>query len=212
VGLKPKLVQKAKQKMALRLTLADGVPSGEAGGGGAANAPPQPRVGNAPGLMTVTSQQGLAQLRQSATQQDTSVPEIASDEVQLLEVLGDGSYGTVYKGMCRQKWVAIKVLREKIAQGLSNPDTRESFRHEIRVLSKIYHPNVCLFMGACTEPGRLMIVSELMKQDVDTLLADASVDLSMLQRMRIAKGAALGVLWLHSSNPQIIHRDLKPSK
>ena len=29
--------------------------------------------------------------------------------------------------------------------------------------------------------------------------------------MKLARDAALGMLWLHSSNPQIIHRDLKAS-
>lgn len=34
-------------------------------------------------------------------------------------------------------------------------------------------------------------------------------NLNLLVRMKMAKDAALGILWLHSSNPQIIHRDLK---
>ncbi len=29
--------------------------------------------------------------------------------------------------------------------------------------------------------------------------------------MKLAKDAALGIVWLHRSNPQIIHRDLKAS-
>lgn len=30
-------------------------------------------------------------------------------------------------------------------------------------------------------------------------------------RMNMAKDAALGMTWLHESNPCILHRDLKPS-
>jgi hypothetical protein len=67
-------------------------------------------------------------------------------------------------------------------------------------------------MGACTTtPGKLMICSELMVNDLETLLFDASVQLSLLVRMRMARDAALGMTWLHSSNPVIVHRDLKSS-
>ncbi len=42
------------------------------------------------------------------------------------------------------------------------------FKREVEVLSQIYHPNVCLFMGACFEKGHMMIVSELVpKGDLD---------------------------------------------
>ena len=76
-------------------------------------------------------------------------------------------------------------------------------------------------MGACTVPGQLMIVTELMRGDLESMLIgkyficriphleDEQANLSLLTRMKLAKDAALGVLWLHSSNPQIIHRDLK---
>lgn len=35
--------------------------------------------------------------------------------------------------------------------------------------------------------------------------------LSLVLRMRMARDAALGMTWLHSSNPVFIHRDLKTS-
>eukprot|EP01097_Dermamoeba_algensis_P001374 TRINITY_DN1518_c0_g1_i1.p1 TRINITY_DN1518_c0_g1~~TRINITY_DN1518_c0_g1_i1.p1 ORF type:complete len:568 (+),score=89.75 TRINITY_DN1518_c0_g1_i1:247-1704(+) len=77
-------------------------------------------------------------------------------------------------------------------------------------MSKIFHPNVVLFMGACTVPGFLRIVTELMPRgDVETMLKDTNVNLSLFMRMKMALDAALGITWLHQSNPQIIHRDLK---
>jgi serine/threonine protein kinase len=66
-------------------------------------------------------------------------------------------------------------------------------------------------MGACTVPGKMMIVTELMRGDLERLILEEQVNLSMLTRMKMARDAALGMLWLHSSNPQIIHRDLKAS-
>lgn len=51
-------------------------------------------------------------------------------------------------------------------------------------------------MGACTIPGSMMIVTELMpKGDLETILQDNSIYLSVLTRMKMAKDAALGMAW-----------------
>lgn len=78
--------------------------------------------------------------------------------------------------------------------------------------STIFHPNICLFMGACTLPGNFFIVSEFMpKGDMERMLRDKNIQFSLYQRMKMAKDAALGMNWLHCSNPMFIHRDLKSS-
>ena len=50
-----------------------------------------------------------------------------------------------------------------------------------------------------------------MPTDLETLIIDEGKKLSLHQRMKMAKDAALGMNWLHSSNPIFIHRDLKLS-
>lgn len=67
-------------------------------------------------------------------------------------------------------------------------------------------------MGACTQPGNFFMVSEFLAGgDVEKLLHNPNIELSLYQRMLIAKDAALGMNWLHCSKPNIIHRDLKSS-
>ncbi len=67
-------------------------------------------------------------------------------------------------------------------------------------------------MGACTIPGHMMIITELMpKGDLEALLHDEKVNIPLVMRMRMARDAAKGMTWLHSSNPVFIHRDLKTS-
>ncbi len=63
-------------------------------------------------------------------------------------------------------------------------------------------------MGACTIKGQLKIITELAYTDLDRLLK-SNKDLSMYQRMKMAKDAAVGINWLHGIT-NIIHRDLKP--
>lgn len=80
------------------------------------------------------------------------------------------------------------------------------------LFSHLRHPNIVLFMGACTELGNLMIVTELMpKGSLGDLLANPKIEITLLQKIKMMKDIALGMNWLHCSKPPIIHRDLKPS-
>eukprot|EP01121_Diplochlamys_sp_Union-15-3_P002396 TRINITY_DN12093_c0_g1_i1.p1 TRINITY_DN12093_c0_g1~~TRINITY_DN12093_c0_g1_i1.p1 ORF type:complete len:452 (-),score=86.26 TRINITY_DN12093_c0_g1_i1:17-1372(-) len=78
-------------------------------------------------------------------------------------------------------------------------------------MSTIYHPNVCLFMGACTQKDNLFMVSEYLPRGDLNALLKSEVTLSLYKRMKMARDAAYGVNWLHCSNPVFIHRDLKAS-
>jgi serine/threonine protein kinase len=71
--------------------------------------------------------------------------------------------------------------------------------------------SIATIQGNCTSRP-YMIVTELMKQSVETLLfGDNAQSLSLIARLRLARDAALGMLWLHRSKPAIVHRDLKLS-
>jgi serine/threonine protein kinase len=170
------------------------------------------RVGPAP------SQWLSSQIPRSASRKVTDlVPvqdeiekwEIASHEIELGEKLGSGSFGEVYKGKLRGVDVAVKKL------SLKQIDERKinQFKKEVAIMSKLRHPNVLLFMGACCEPNNLMIVTELMPRgSVYDLLRNPKMksELTFKRKMEIARMAALGMNWLHCSKPvSFIHRDLK---
>ena len=57
----------------------------------------------------------------------------------------------------------------------------------------------------------MFVVTEKMPTDLETLIIDEKKRMSLFQRIKMAKDAALGMNWLHSSNPIFIHRDLKLS-
>lgn len=66
-------------------------------------------------------------------------------------------------------------------------------------------------MGACTEKGNMAIVTEMCsKGNVEELLRK-NPDISLYERIKMAKDMAQGLCWLHESKPTIIHRDIKLS-
>ncbi|KAJ4907353.1 Protein kinase superfamily protein [Raphanus sativus] len=42
-------------------------------------------------------------------------------------------------------------------------ENMEDFCNEISILSRVRHPNVVLFLGACTKPPRLSMITEYME-------------------------------------------------
>jgi serine/threonine protein kinase len=95
-------------------------------------------------------------------------PEIVGSEIKVDKLIGEGSFGKVYSGTCRGSRVAIKVPLKKLTK-----EELQDLRQEVAILSSIYHPNVVLFMGACTrEEDQLMIVTELKDCTVEKLLKE----------------------------------------
>lgn len=122
------------------------------------------------------------------------------------DVLGSGKFGTVYAGVLHSCNVAVKVPKK---QDLSQREL-EKFRREVNIMRGLNHPNVCLFMGACTTPGRISIVSERLSSDLEHVLKSKE-KLSLSRRLKWALDAATGMAWLHKSDPVVLHRDLKTS-
>ena len=69
------------------------------------------------------------------------------------------------------------------------------------------HPNIMLFLGACTIPGKFKIVMEVLDGDLEHLLLEGEgKKMSLFQRLLMAKDAAEGMNRLHLSEPAIMHR------
>jgi hypothetical protein len=57
------------------------------------------------------------------------------------------------------------------------------------IFRKIFHPNVVLFLGACSTDNNVMIVTELMETDLDKMLHESTLQLNEFERLKLAKDA-----------------------
>lgn len=77
-------------------------------------------------------------------------------------------------------------------------------------MESLRHPNVVMFLGACTKPPNLAIVLEYCSRgSLWSILQNPYLKLSWDDRRRMAVDAARGVNYLHSFPTPVLHRDLK---
>uniref|UniRef100_A0A803NAD7 non-specific serine/threonine protein kinase n=1 Tax=Chenopodium quinoa TaxID=63459 RepID=A0A803NAD7_CHEQI len=137
---------------------------------------------------------------------DVSDCEISWEEITLGERIGLGSYGEVYRGDWRGTEVAVKRFLDQDIYG----ESLEEFKSEVRIMKRLRHPNVVLFMGAITRPPNLSIVTEFLHRgSLYRLLHRPNNQLDERRRLRMAFDAARGMNYLHTCSPVIVHRDLK---
>ncbi|XP_024996110.1 U-box domain-containing protein 33-like isoform X3 [Cynara cardunculus var. scolymus] len=118
--------------------------------------------------------------------------------------IGEGGYGSIFRGFLRHTDVAIKMLNSHSLQGSSE------FHQEVDVLSKLRHPNLVTLIGAC--PDAWIIVYEYLSGGSleDRLnCKDNTPPLSWQNRIRIAAELCSVLIFLHSCD--IVHGDLKPA-
>ncbi|KAI5684304.1 hypothetical protein M9H77_05532 [Catharanthus roseus] len=127
-------------------------------------------------------------------------------------LLGQGGYGSVYKGTLPDgRPIAIKVLRDNKGNG-------EEFINEVASISRTSHVNVVTLLGFCYKANTRALVYEFMSNgSLDKFLhkngldADADCRLEWKVSYQIALGTARGLDYLHQGcNTRIVHFDIKP--
>ncbi|KAK8914622.1 Serine/threonine-protein kinase EDR1 [Platanthera zijinensis] len=132
--------------------------------------------------------------------------EIPWEDLQIGERIGLGSYGEVYRADWNGTDVAVKKFLDQDLSG----DALELFRCEVKIMLRLRHPNVVLFMGAVTRPPNLSILTEFLPRgSLYRLLHRPNVKLEEKRRMKMALDVAKGMNYLHTSQTTIVHRDLK---
>ncbi|RWR88420.1 G-type lectin S-receptor-like serine/threonine-protein kinase LECRK1 [Cinnamomum micranthum f. kanehirae] len=124
------------------------------------------------------------------------------------EVLGRGSFGTVYKGKLtsNERTVAVKRLEKVVEEG------EKEFQMEMKAIGITHHRNLVRLIGFCNEGFNRLLVYEYMRNgSLADFLFKAKRFPPWCDRLRIVLEVARGILYLHEEcEPHIIHCDIKP--
>ncbi|MBA0793845.1 hypothetical protein Gohar_018227 [Gossypium harknessii] len=122
--------------------------------------------------------------------------------------LGEGGYGSVFKGKLRSNHlVAVKLLGKAKTNG-------QDFISEVATVGRIHHVNVAKLVGFCVEGSKQALVYDFMPNgSLDKIIfsGEDKITLSWQKTFEIANGVARGIEYLHRGcDTQILHFDIKP--
>ncbi|XP_042059245.1 receptor kinase-like protein Xa21 [Salvia splendens] len=133
----------------------------------------------------------------------------ATDGFSQVNLLGRGSFGSVFKGILPPDGltVAVKVFNEELEKSFS------SFEVECEILSSVRHRNLVRVVSCCSNVDFKGLVLEFMPNgSLEKWLYSHNYCLDLQQRLNIAIDVAVALEYLHHGglNP-VVHCDLKPS-
>ena len=128
----------------------------------------------------------------------------------LMEKLGSGVTGTVYKAhsiMDKSEIAAVKILKEEL---FSDPRSKKRFQQEAVIIDKLEHPNIIKIVERGEYKQRLFTVMEFLEgKTLASKLNDKNQPWEIKESLRIMVQISEAVAFIHGKN--IIHRDLKPA-
>jgi len=139
--------------------------------------------------------------------------------VDVKEIRGRGSYGTVYVAHWQGTKVAVKKLHDIFFENAVVPEAKKgilrTFAREVNLLFQLRHPNIVQFYGVCKTSGdhtlelnsETYLVQELMWCALD-VRNRMYPKLNLRNVVEISLGIASALQYLHNRVDPIIHRDL----
>lgn len=133
--------------------------------------------------------------------------EIPRDLIKLVEILGEGQFGDVYKGMYfdregMQVPVAVKTCKETSEESMT-----EKFLEEAYIMQQFDHPHIIKLIGICSETRPVWIVMELAKHgEMRAYLQNNKPRLDMVMLIMYAYQLSTALSYLESK--KFVHRDI----
>lgn len=125
---------------------------------------------------------------------------------ELLDVIGKGGMGEVYKAYADGRTVAVKILPSQFGV---TPEYLARFERESQVMSLLDHPHIIKLYAAGEENGLHYMVMEFIEGEELAAVIRRQSNLSPEAAREIFDGLCAALSDLHSRG--LVHRDLKPS-
>src|SRR5690242_6395523 len=128
---------------------------------------------------------------------------------EILEKLGEGGMGVVYKALDirLQRFIALKFLPHEI---VASPTRIQRFEAEARAVSSLNHPNVATIHAMDEDDGRRFLVLEYLSGGTlrSRMHSDSAREFPVEEAIRVIAAVADGLSHAHRNG--VVHRDLKP--
>jgi eukaryotic-like serine/threonine-protein kinase len=135
----------------------------------------------------------------------TSRPELPDYEI--LEVLGEGGMGIVFKA--RQRSLKRTVALKMVSGNRFSPGTRRRFQIEAETIARLHHPNIVQIYEVGEHEGRPYLALEYVEGGSLADFLAATGPLSVRQAVDLAAQLAQAMQYAHEKG--VVHRDLKPA-
>ena len=153
---------------------------------------------------------------------------LKSEDVELVQELGRGALGRVFKAKYRGSLCAAKEIHfvfldgnvAKTRQGEGKKrqiQLQESFIRECHLWRNLSHPNIVHFIGTYLSPWPYssssqelfpVMIMELMDENLTSYVEKSNI--SFRSKLSILQDIADGISYLHSSNSPVTHCELTP--
>lgn len=142
-----------------------------------------------------------------AVKEELTTGSVFAGRYQIIEELGKGGMGRVYKALDTKidEKIALKLIKPEIA---TDKRTIERFSNELKYARKIRHKNVCHMYDLGEEKGNHYITMEFVEGEDLKSMIRMSGQLSTGMTIKVAKQICEGLSEAHKLG--MIHRDLKP--
>ncbi|MBI4936418.1 MAG: protein kinase [Actinobacteria bacterium] len=125
----------------------------------------------------------------------------------LTEVLGQGTFGTVYRAVqpAVDRDVAVKVVRAELAD---DPEYVRRFESEARMVARLEHPHIVPLYDFWREPGAAYLVFRLLRGGSVEAQRSASGPWPIERVVRLVREIGSALEAAHRAD--VVHRDVKP--
>lgn len=134
-------------------------------------------------------------------------PEKIADRYEVIDTIGSGGVGTVYKAMdpLLNKEVAVKILKRN-----SDGNTAARLQREAMAAGKLNHPHICRIdnFGQTADGSPYMVMEYLKGQDLASQIKSSGA-LRLESALEIGIQVCCALSYAHKNG--IVHRDLKPA-
>ncbi|NXE14847.1 STK36 kinase, partial [Lophotis ruficrista] len=127
------------------------------------------------------------------------------EKYHVLEMIGEGSFGRVYKG--RRKHSAQVVALKFIPKVGRSEKELKNLQREIEIMRGLHHPNIIHMLDSFETDKEVVVVTDYQEGELFQILEDDG-SLPKSQVQTIAAQLVSALYYLHSH--RILHRDMKP--